>query len=150
GGAPGRVTPVAASPAARRRAAAALLVPLGAGAVHARQFGGAGLPVTDEHIPPPVGVPGHEGGDARGEGHEATVGADHGPAAAQRLGGAGSPVVDVDAGVNLPSHDAAVGANRGVTDGPAAEAEELDVAGGPVADVDAVPIDWPGPEVHGG
>src|SRR2546430_12148597 len=32
--------------------------------------------VADEDVRSPVGVPGHEVGGARGEGHEATVGAD--------------------------------------------------------------------------
>src|SRR5947207_1256519 len=95
------------------RGPVAFAVPLVPGAVHADALGGAGLPVVDEHVVVPVGVPGHEIGGERGEGDEAAVGAEHRPGEAtgvatltvplvpgavhaHALGGARLPVVDED------------------------------------------------------
>src|SRR5204862_7873609 len=58
-----------------RGAAAVGADPVG-GAGHAHPLGGAGLPVVDEHVGRPVGVPGHEVRGARGERDEAAVGAE--------------------------------------------------------------------------
>src|SRR5439155_3478326 len=62
-------------------APAAPVIPLIPGAVYAHPLGDAGLPVVDEHVGDPVGIPGDEVAGARGEGHEAAVGADRGTAA---------------------------------------------------------------------
>src|SRR5437867_474358 len=81
---------------ADRRIRAMAAVRLVREAVDAHPLGGAGNAVVDEHVRGgvveaihvlgPVGVPGHEVGGGRGEGHEAAVGAD---CHAHALGGAG-------------------------------------------------------------
>src|SRR5205814_2244193 len=101
-------------------APAVRLVP---GAVHAHALGRADLAVMDEHIGLPVGVPGHEVGGGRDEGHEATVGADRGTVApavaldpdalhADPLGRTGLPVMDEHVGlpVGVPGYQ--VGGGR--------------------------------------
>src|SRR5213076_1413499 len=87
-------------------------VSLVAGAVDAYPLGRAGLAVVDEHIGRLVGVPGHEVGGVRNEGHKTAVGANYravgggtaraagavslvpGAVNAHPFGDAGLPVVD--------------------------------------------------------
>src|SRR5439155_637359 len=69
-------------PAPDPGALAAAVVRLGPVAGHADPLGGASLPVVHEHVGGHVGVPGHQVGGVRAEGHEAAVGAERGTAAA--------------------------------------------------------------------
>ena len=150
-------------------------VPLVPGAVHAHPFGGAGPPVIDEHVRPPVGVPGHEVGGVGSEGDEAAVGADHGTAAtpvvvddihAHSFGGAGLTVMHEHVlspirvpghevgGVRDEGHEAAIGADRRPAARPvplvpgAVHTDPLGDAGRPVEDkhVDD-PVRVPGHEI---
>src|SRR5439155_519679 len=55
------------------RGTAAMAVPFDPGDANTHPLGGAGLPVVDEHVPRPIGVPGHEVRGGRVKGHEAAV-----------------------------------------------------------------------------
>src|SRR5262249_8435605 len=70
------------------RGVPAVVVPLRPRRVDARALGRAALPVADEDVVPPVGVPGHEVRGRALEGDAATVGGDRDALRAARVVGA--------------------------------------------------------------